>query len=71
MEVVSLLAAAVWNQVPIAPAPAEGTDGRMWLWIALGVGILALAAALWMVPAVILVLGPRRGGTPNLPSAVI
>src|SRR5215469_16363938 len=53
MEVVSLLAAAVWNQVPIAPAPAEGTDGRMWLWIALGVGILALAAALMLARAVI------------------
>jgi K(+)-stimulated pyrophosphate-energized sodium pump len=53
MEVVGLLATAVWNQVPIAPAAADGNDGRMWLWIALGVGILALAAALMLARSVI------------------
>ncbi len=62
MEVVSLLAAVVWNQVPIAPAPGDGTDGRMWLWIALGVGILALAAALMLARAVI----AADTGTPDM-----
>jgi K(+)-stimulated pyrophosphate-energized sodium pump len=53
MHAVSLAAMAVWNQVPITPAASEGNDGRIWLWIALGVGILALVAALMLARAVI------------------
>src|SRR5579871_3782750 len=51
MYVVSLLAIAVQEQVPFTPASAD--DGRMWLWIALGVGVLALGAALMLARAVI------------------
>ena len=51
MYVVSLLAMAVQEQAPFTPASAD--DGRMWLWIALGVGILALGAALMLARAVI------------------
>jgi K(+)-stimulated pyrophosphate-energized sodium pump len=42
---------AVQEQAPFTPASAD--DGRMWLWIALGVGILALGAALMLARAVI------------------
>jgi K(+)-stimulated pyrophosphate-energized sodium pump len=51
MYVVSLLAMAVQEQAPFTPASAD--DGRMWLWIALGVGVLALGAALMLARAVI------------------
>src|SRR5580698_11469729 len=51
MYVVSLLAIAVQEQAPFTPASAD--DGRMWLWIALGVGVLALGAALMLARAVI------------------
>jgi len=53
MHVVSLAAMAVWNQVPISQAASDGSDGRIWLWIALGVGILALVAALMLARAVV------------------
>ena len=59
MHVVSLLAMAVQEQVPFTPASAD--DGRMWLWIALGVGVLALVAALMLARAVIAV-GYGNGG---------
>src|SRR5215475_1001497 len=53
MHAVSLLAIAVQEQVPITPATGVGSDGRMWLWIALGVGALALVAALMLARKVI------------------
>src|SRR5215469_14547875 len=52
MHAVSLLALAVQEQVPYAPAVTE-SDGRMWLWIAMGVGVLALIAALMLTRAVV------------------
>ncbi|WP_245632107.1 sodium-translocating pyrophosphatase [Edaphobacter aggregans] len=53
MHVVSLLAMAVGEQVPYTSAVGDGSDGRMWLWIALGVGALALVAALILARKVI------------------
>lgn len=53
MHVVSLLAMAVQEQAPLAPGTVNGDDGRMWLWIALGVGVLALLAALMLARSVI------------------
>jgi len=53
MDVVSLLAIAVQEQVPFSPAGGAGSDGRMWLWIALGVGALALVAALMLTRSVV------------------
>src|SRR3954462_2070353 len=53
MHVVSLMAIAVQQQVPYTPAVGDSTDGRMWLWIALGVGALALVAALMLARKVI------------------
>jgi K(+)-stimulated pyrophosphate-energized sodium pump len=53
MHVVSLLAIAVQQQVPFTPAAAAGSDGRIWLWIALGVGALALVAALMLTRTVV------------------
>src|SRR5882724_9780387 len=51
MYVVSFLAVAV--QVAVPPAYAGNDDGRMYLWIALVVGVLALGAALMLARAVI------------------
>ena len=53
MHGVSVLAVAVQEQVPGTPAYVGGNDGAMYLWIALGVGILALVAALLLARAVI------------------
>jgi len=53
MQVVRLLVMAVQGQVPLSPAYVSGNDGRMWLWSALGVGVLALVAALILAKAVI------------------
>src|SRR5215472_306154 len=53
MHVVSLAAMAVWNLVPISQAASDGSDGRMWLWIAMGVGALALIAALMLTRSVV------------------
>ncbi|MDE1178400.1 MAG: sodium-translocating pyrophosphatase [Edaphobacter sp.] len=41
---------ALWlqDQAPFTPVVADGSDGRIWLWIALAVGVLALTAA-WML----------------------
>ena len=53
MDVVSLLAIAIQEQAPFSPAAGAGSDGRMWLWIALGVGTLALVAALMLTRSVV------------------
>ena len=53
MYVVRFLAMAVQEQVAVTPAYAGNDDGRMYLWIALGVGVLALVAALMLARAVI------------------
>jgi K(+)-stimulated pyrophosphate-energized sodium pump len=58
---VSFLAMAV-QQVPYAPAVVDGSDGRIYLWIALGVGVLALVAALMLARAVI----ASDTGTPEM-----
>jgi K(+)-stimulated pyrophosphate-energized sodium pump len=58
---VSFLAMAV-QQVPDAPAVVDGSDGRVYLWIALGVGVLALLAALMLARAVI----ASDTGTPEM-----
>lgn len=64
MQDVWLLAVAVQEQVPLTPAYAGNNDGRMYLWIALGVGVLALVAAFLMVRAVI----ASDTGTPEMRS---
>ncbi|WP_183978026.1 sodium-translocating pyrophosphatase [Tunturiibacter gelidiferens] len=50
------------QQVPYAPAVVDGSDGRVYLWIALGVGVLALVAALMLARAVI----ASDTGTPEM-----
>jgi K(+)-stimulated pyrophosphate-energized sodium pump len=62
MQDVWLLAVAVQEQVSLTPAYAGNNDGRMYLWIALGVGFLALLAAFLMVRAVI----ASDTGTPEM-----
>src|SRR6202789_3516049 len=52
MYVVSFLAMAVQEQTAATPAYV-GNDGRMYLWIAMVVGVLALLAALMLARAVI------------------
>jgi K(+)-stimulated pyrophosphate-energized sodium pump len=64
MQDVWLLAVAVQEQVSLTPAYAGNDDGRMYLWIAMGVGILALLAAFLMVRAVI----ASDTGTPEMQS---
>jgi K(+)-stimulated pyrophosphate-energized sodium pump len=51
MHVVSFLALAVQEQVTVPPV--DSNDGRLYLWIALGVGLVALVAALMLARAVI------------------
>src|SRR5882757_501111 len=51
MDVVSFLAVAV--QVPATPVNVGNDDGRMYLWIALVVGVLALVAAFLLAKSVI------------------
>ena len=58
---VSFLAMAV-QQVPFTPAVVDGSDGRIYLWVALGVGVLALVAALMLARAVI----ASDTGTPEM-----
>src|SRR5271156_723017 len=58
---VSFLAMAA-QQVPFTPAVVDGGDGRMYLWIALVVGVLALVAALMLARAVI----ASDTGTPEM-----
>src|SRR5271155_2643465 len=59
---VSLLALAVQSQVPMYSASVDGSDGSDNLWIALGVGGLALVAALMLARAVI----ASDTGTPEM-----
>src|SRR5438105_12406997 len=60
MVVVSFLALAV--QVVVPPAYAGNNDGRLYLWIALLVGVLALVAAGMLARAVI----ASDTGTPEM-----
>src|SRR5277367_5058719 len=53
MHVVSFLALAVQEQVAVTPGYVGDNDGRMYLWVALLVGVLALVAALMLARAVI------------------
>src|SRR5487761_181015 len=48
MDVVSLLGMIVQVQVPMSPVDVNGDGGQFCLWLAMGVGVLALAAA-WML----------------------
>jgi K(+)-stimulated pyrophosphate-energized sodium pump len=50
---VSLLAVALNRQIPVTPVTGVEPDGRIWLWIALGVGTLALIAAVALARTVI------------------
>ncbi|WP_433983170.1 hypothetical protein RBB78_16525 [Tunturiibacter empetritectus] len=59
---VSILALAVQSQVPVSSASVDGGDGRVYLWIALTVGVLALVAALMLARAVI----ASDTGTPEM-----
>jgi K(+)-stimulated pyrophosphate-energized sodium pump len=59
---VSLLALAVQEQVAGAPGYVGDNDGRIYLWVALGVGVLALVAALLLARAVI----ASDTGTPEM-----
>ena len=53
MQAVVLLAVAIQQQASFTPVLADGNDGHLYLWAALGVGVLALLAALLMARAVI------------------
>ena len=53
MHGVWLLALAVQDQVAVTPAYVGDNDGRMYLWVALGVGVLALIAALLLARAIL------------------
>ncbi len=53
MHAVSRVAFFVQTQVPFAPAAGDVSDGRVWIWIALTVGVLALFAALMLARKVI------------------
>src|ERR1700678_1900744 len=64
MHVVSFLALAVQEQVGVTPANVGSDDGRIYLWVALGVGVLALLAALLLARAVI----ASDTGTPEMQS---
>ncbi len=64
MDVVSLLAMAVQVHVPVLPADVGGDGGQICLWIAMGVGVLALVAA-WMLARHVLCC---ETGTPEMQS---
>jgi len=53
MHLVSLVALLVQEQTAIAPGTMAGDDGRVWLWIAMVVGVLALVAAAMLARSVI------------------
>ncbi len=53
MYVVSVLAMAVQEQAATTAASVAGDDGRMYLWAAMVIGVLALLAALLLARAVI------------------
>ncbi len=48
MHLVSLVAVLLQEQTAIAPGTVVGDDGRVWIWIAMITGVLALVAA-WML----------------------
>jgi K(+)-stimulated pyrophosphate-energized sodium pump len=63
MDAVSLLAIAVQQQsVTYVPSGQPLDDGRMYLWVALGVGLLALLAAFFLARSVI----ASDTGTPEM-----
>jgi K(+)-stimulated pyrophosphate-energized sodium pump len=63
MDAVSLLAIAVQQQsVTYVPSGLPLDDGRMYLWVALGVGLLALLAAFFLARSVI----ASDTGTPEM-----
>src|SRR6202046_934133 len=62
MHGLSFLALAVQEQLAVPPASVGDDDGRLYLWIALGVGVLALVAALMLARAVI----ASDTGTPEM-----
>ena len=62
MHGLSLLAVSLQEQVPLTPATGDGTNGQIWLWIALTVGILALVAAVVLARMVI----AADTGTPDM-----
>ena len=64
MDVVSLLGMVVQVQVPLSPVDIGGDGGRLCLWIAMGVGVLALVAA-WMLARHVLCC---EAGTPEMRS---
>ncbi|HEY0162629.1 MAG TPA: sodium-translocating pyrophosphatase [Edaphobacter sp.] len=54
MNAVRLVAAVLQDQVPFSPTmTTDGSDGQVWLWIALAVGALALVVAVLMARTVI------------------
>ena len=60
MQVVTLLAAMLWQTGPASPKASD--DGSVFLWIALGVGALALLVALALARSVI----KSDSGTPEM-----
>ena len=62
MHGVGCLALAFQETVPFQPTYVAGDDGHVFLWIALGVGVLALLVAFWLARHVIL----SDAGTPEM-----
>jgi K(+)-stimulated pyrophosphate-energized sodium pump len=62
MDVVSLLGVAVQLHVPVSPVDVGGDGGQICIWIAMGVGVLALVAA-WMLARHVLAC---ESGTPDM-----
>ena len=62
MDVVRCVAVAVLGQVPLSQTDTVSNDGRIWLWIALSVGVLALVAAFVLARSVI----AADTGTPDV-----
>ena len=62
MHAVSLVALLFQDQVPFTPAVGDGSDGKVWLWIALAVGALALVAA-WLLARKVIAADT---GTPDM-----
>ncbi|WP_348268977.1 sodium-translocating pyrophosphatase [Edaphobacter paludis] len=64
MDVISLLGMVVQVQVPASPAGISGDGGAVCLWMAMGVGVVALVAA-WMLARHVLCC---ETGTPEMRS---
>src|SRR5665213_1043880 len=62
MDGISLLGMVVQVQVPVAPVDVAGDGGLICLWLAMGVGVLALVAA-WMLARHVLCC---ETGTPEM-----